>query len=150
MTNKMLAVQNAIKSAVEGITTDGSAYNFDLNGVMGFGSPDVDDVVGGRPEVFLTELSEEGTIRPTSTVRKRLTFTLVGITGSDMRFADVGTETLKLGADIEKAITNDVTLGTVVDYTELEAANVTYFAEGARGVVTLQFFAEYPITLGAP
>ena len=148
MTNKMLAVQNAIKTALEAITTDASAYNFDIY-LAKFGAPNVDDVVAG-PEVFIQSLREEGVQRPTNTVRKRLHYTVIGITGSDVRYGDIGTETLKLGADIEKAITTDITLGSVVDYSQLDEITVQYFSEAGKGMISLDFYSEYPVTVGSP
>ena len=150
MTNKVLAVQNAIIAAVNAITSASAAYNHDLNGGLKFGHPNADEVIGGLPEVYLTTLNEEAPIRPTNTMRKRLTYTLVGVTGAQVKFDDVGTDTLKLAADIEKSILTDVTLGSVVDYTRMESMRVEYFGEPTKGFVTLEFYSEYAVTVGTP
>ena len=83
MTNKTLAVQTAISTAVNAITSDAAAYNFDLNGGLKFGAPAVDEVVSGRPEVFLQSLEEENIMR---TGGKRLhgkTYSFPGSKGRD-------------------------------------------------------------------
>ena len=152
MTNKMNDVQEAIKGALESITTDGSAYNFDINYVS-YGLPDVSEVVGGRTEIFITSLNEEGRVYPGATVIKKLTYTIVGMLQTDIAHisdTDMGIDSMKLAADIEKAILTDVTLGTIVYYSQLESIDITYYNKGATAVVSLEFYSEYQVTLGTP
>lgn len=150
MTNKLLAVQNAIATQVAAITSASAAYNFDLNGAMQYGVPTVDAVVGRRPEVFLSDIEETNLMRSGPVIRKRLNFTLVGITGTEIRFDDLGTDSVKLGADIEKAILTDQTLGGVVDTAVPVSTDINYFSEASKGMVAVSFYVEYPVTIGTP
>ena len=150
MNNEILSVQNAIAAAINAITSASAAYNFDLNGPMKFGAPDVDQVVSGRPEVFLDSFEEENLMRTGNVIRKRLNFVLVGITGAEQRFDDLGKDTLKLGADIERAMQTDLTLGNVVDIVIPMGQAVQYYSEPSKGVVRAEFYTEYSVTVGTP
>ena len=148
-TNKILDVQNAIVSALEAITTVGSAYNFDINRVS-FGLPDMDQVHGGRTEIFLASIGEEGIQRPSSTVRNRATYVIVGVKQTDLQFGDLGIDTMKLTADIRKAIETDVTLGGVVHNSFWESTEATYYHSGAKAMVTITFASDYSTIIGQP
>lgn len=151
MTNKLHDVQNAIITALEAITTDGSAYNFDINQVN-YGLPDTDEIVGGRAEMFLTEIAEEVISTSGNIDVQRATYTVVGMLQTDMQQArgNFGTDTMKLAADIQKALTTDQTLGGVVYQTQKQSTSVVYFNKGAKAYVTMVFFSDYPVTIGSP
>jgi hypothetical protein len=147
---KLLDVQNAIVTQLEEIKTSASAYNFDLNGPVKFGTPDVDQVISGRPEVFIQSLEEENFMRTGNTIRKRLTFVVIGITGGEIRFDNLGTDSVKLSADIEKALLTDTTLGGVVDVTVPLSTSIEYSSEASKGQVTLEMYCEYQVITGTP
>ncbi len=148
-TNKILDVQNAIVSALEAITTVGSAYNFDINRVS-FGLPDMDQVVGGATEVYVGSMTEEAIQKSSNTSRNRATYVLHGIKQTDMEFGDLGIDTMKLAADIRKAIETDVTLGGVVENTFFESTEATYYHSGAKALVTITYASDYSTIIGQP
>ena len=149
MTNKLQAVQAAIATAIGGITSASAAYNYDLHGAMQYGIKDVDQVVGKRPEIFLAGLSEETISESGGYEVMRVTYELVGIMGTDT-MQDIGADTLKLAADIQKAMTTDQTLGTVVYRTKKETTDVVYFAEASKAQVSITFVSDYQVSTGTP
>ena len=149
MTNTINSVQTAIATAINAITTASDAYNYDINGAMQYGVKDVDQVISGRPEIFLADILEEVTSESGGVEVMRATYTLIGIMATDTS-QDIGEDTLKLAADIQKAITTDQTLGTVVYRSKKESTEVVYFAEASKAQVTLVFFSDYPVSTGTP
>ncbi len=147
--NKILDVQSAIISALEAITTVGSAYNFDINHVS-FGLPDMDQIVGGATEIFLASIGEEAIQKSSNTSRNRATYVIVGVKETDMQFGDMGIDAMKLAADIRKAIETDVTLGGVVDNTFFESTEVTYYHSGAKVMATITYASDYSTIIGQP
>ena len=149
MTNTLSGVQTAIATAINAITTASSAYNFDINGAMQYGVKDVDQIVSGRPEIFLADISEEAILESGGTEVMRVTYTLVGIMSTDVS-QDIGTDTMKLAADIQKAMTTDQQLNTIVYRTKKESTEVVYFAEASKAQVTLVFISDFAVTTGSP
>ena len=149
MNNKLQAVQAAIATAIGGITSAENAYNYDIHGAMQYGVKDVDQVVGKRPEIFLAGISEETISESGGCEVMRVTYNLVGIMGTDT-LQDIGADTLKLAADMQKAITTDQTLGTVVYRSKKESTDVVYFAEASKAQVSLTFVSDYNVSTGTP
>ncbi len=149
MTNTLSGVQTAIATAINAITTVSAAYNFDINGSMQYGVIDLDQIVGGRPEIFLADITEETISESGGVEVMRATYTLVGIMSTDT-LKDIGTDTMKLAADIQKAITTDQQLGTVVYRSKKETTEIVYFAEASKSQVTIVFVSDYPVSTGTP
>jgi hypothetical protein len=149
MTNTLSGVQTAIAAAVNAITSTFAEYNYSLNADMGYGVPTLDKVLGKLPEIFLSDITEETISESGGTEVMRVTYTLVGIMNTDTS-VNIGTDTMKLAADIQKAITTDQTLGTVVYRSKKETTEVVYYAEASKATVSLTFVSDYAVSTGTP
>ncbi len=151
MTNTLGGVQAAIKTALEAITTVGSAYNFDIDKCL-WGSPNLDEVVGGRTQIFIADITEEEISTSGGVDVMRATYTIVSVLQTDAANTggDHGIDATKLAADIHKSLTTDVTLGTVVYMTRKESTSISYYNKGDKAVITQVFYSDYPSTIGAP
>ena len=149
MTNTLSGVQTAIAAAINAITSAGAVYNYSLNAPMGYGVVTLDKVLGKLPEVFLSDISEETISESGGTEVMRATYTLVGIMNTDTA-VDIGTDTMKMAADIQKAITTDQQLGGVVYRSKKESTEVVYYAEASKATVNITFYSDYAVSTGTP
>ncbi len=149
MTNTLSGVQTAIAAAVNAITSASAAYNYSLNADMGYGVVTLDKVVGKLPEVFLSDITEETISESGGVEIMRATYTLVGIMNTDTS-RDIGTDTMKMAADIQKAITTTQDLGAVVYRSKKETTEVVYYAEASKATVSLTFYSDYAVSTGTP
>ena len=149
MVNKLHDVQAAIKTALELITTDADAYNFDYEAV-GFGLPDVSEIVSGATAIFISDITEEVISTSGNVDIMRATYTIVSIKQTDPQWGDLGIDAMKVAADTQKALTTDQTLGGVVYMTMKESTAIVYYHSGSTAFVTQVFYSDYPVTIGTP